>query len=152
MVQFKFQGLGRADLRGSRMQDARKQRRGHRRWSREAVHLQKGHQRGKEPGMCVHVYVYVSMYVYVCMCVYVYVSVCASVYVCLCVHLRVSVSLCVCVCACVMQGMGCGEGVLKAQNEDFAQDHRPQDPTPADGAVGTSLREARLQVCWRPQK
>lgn len=32
----------------------------------------------------------------------------------------------------------------------FVHDHRPQGPTPADGAVGTRLEEARLWVCWRP--
>lgn len=35
-----------------------------------------------------------------------------------------------------------GEGVLRAQKEGLAQAQRPQDPTPADGAVGTSLKEA----------
>lgn len=35
-----------------------------------------------------------------------------------------------------------GEGVLRAKNEDLAQAQMPQDPTPADGAVGTSLKEA----------
>lgn len=35
-----------------------------------------------------------------------------------------------------------GEGVLRAQIEDLAQAERPQDPIPADGAVGTSLKAA----------
>lgn len=62
------------------------------------------------------------------------------------VCLGASVYACACVCVCEreMQGMGCGELVLRAQNEDFTYDHGPQDPTPADGAVGTSLKEARL--------
>lgn len=33
-----------------------------------------------------------------------------------------------------------GEGVLRAQKQDLAQAQRPQDPAPADGAVGTSLK------------
>lgn len=108
MVQLKFQGLGKADLRGSRMQDARKQRRGHRHWSREAVHLQKGHQRGKEPGMCVRVYVYVSMYV--CVCLYVCLHVCVCMRICVCVSVCASPCVCVsmCVCACVCDA---GDGV-----------------------------------------
>ena len=39
-----------------------------------------------------------------------------------------------------------GEELLRAHNEDFTRARRPQDPTPADGAVGTGLKEARPRV------
>lgn len=54
---------------------------------------------------------------------------------CLCVYMCA-----VCLCMCVRGWVG--EGVLRAQIEDLAQTQRPQDSTPADGAVGTSLKEA----------
>lgn len=111
--------------------------------------------------LCAHVSIRVCLCV--CLCMYPCVSY-ASMYMCIYVHLCLSVCIClyvhpymwlcvlVCVCVFSLQGKECDEGVLRAQNEDFTLDRRPQVPIPADGAVGTSLKEVRLWVCWRLRK
>ena len=49
--------------------------------------------------LCMHMCVYVYMYVYVCKCMYMYAYVCICTYMYVCMYVRTYVYVCVCMCA-----------------------------------------------------